>query len=74
MSFTGTLRIKVLEASNLRPTDYQKRHEFGKIDKLIDPYISLDVDEKFIGKFFLDFIFCKQWRPKVENQNLGKKN
>lgn len=51
MSFTGSCRILIIEAKNLRPTDYQKRHEFGKnSDKLIDPYISLDIDEKFIGK------------------------
>lgn len=50
--FSGTLRVKIYEANGLRPTDYQKRHEltFAKNDKLLDPYVSLDVDEKFIGK------------------------
>lgn len=54
MSFTGTLRVKVCEASGLRPTDYQKRHElnFGKNNdkKDLDPYVSLNVDDKFIGE------------------------
>lgn len=53
--FTGSLRVKVIEASNLRPTDYQRRHElnFGKNNdrRDLDPYVSLNVDEKFIGEF-----------------------
>lgn len=53
--FTGTLRVKICEASGLRPTDYQKRHEinFGKKDdkKDLDPYVSINVDDKFIGEF-----------------------
>ncbi|KFB41212.1 hypothetical protein ZHAS_00008777 [Anopheles sinensis] len=51
--FTGTLRLKVCEAIGLRPTDFQTRHTmtFGRLsDQLIDPYVSIDVDEKFIGK------------------------
>lgn len=52
--FTGSLRVKVIEAKNLKPTDYQKRHElnFGKNNdkKDLDPYVSLNVDEKFIGE------------------------
>ncbi|XP_070500919.1 protein kinase C [Chironomus tepperi] len=52
--FTGTLRVKICEASDLRPTDYQKRHElnFGKNNdkKDLDPYVSLNVDEKFIDR------------------------
>lgn len=52
--FTGTLRVKICEANDLRPTDYQKRHElnFGKNNdkKDLDPYVSLNVDEKFIGE------------------------
>lgn len=52
--FTGSLRVKIYEASGLKPTDYQKRHElnFGKNNdkKDLDPYVSLNVDEKFIGE------------------------
>lgn len=53
--FTGTLRVKIFEACGLRPTDCQKRYNvaFGKFDSTsIDPYVSLDVDEKYIGEFF----------------------
>ncbi len=51
--FTGTIRVKICEACGLRPTDFQKRHNmtFGKPDEqLIDPYVSLDVDENHLGK------------------------
>uniref|UniRef100_A0A336LXQ1 protein kinase C n=1 Tax=Culicoides sonorensis TaxID=179676 RepID=A0A336LXQ1_CULSO len=54
--FTGTLRVKIHEAASLRPTDFQKRHNvtFGKLgdatQQLLDPYVSIDVDEKFIDK------------------------
>ncbi|XP_049534220.1 protein kinase C isoform X3 [Anopheles darlingi] len=51
--FTGTLRLKVCEATGLRPTDFQTRHTmtFGRLgDQLIDPYVSIDVDEKFIDR------------------------
>lgn len=55
--FTGTVRIKVCEATGLRPTDFQRRHNmtFGKPDEqLIDPYVSIDVDENHLGKFQVD--------------------
>ncbi|XP_021709060.1 protein kinase C isoform X3 [Aedes aegypti] len=51
--FTGTLRLKICEACGLRPTDFQTRHTmtFGRLsDQLIDPYVSIDVDEKFIER------------------------
>lgn len=50
--FTGTVRIKVCEATGLRPTDFTKRHNmsFGKEgEKLIDPYVLIDIDENFMG-------------------------
>ena len=54
--FTGKLQIKVCEASGLRPTDFQKRHNltFGKLadEQLIDPYVSIDVDDNHFGKYF----------------------
>lgn len=60
--FTGTLRVKICEANELRPTDYQKRHElnFGKNNdkKDLDPYVSLNVDEKFIGKYEVLIVYC----------------
>ncbi|KAI8046048.1 hypothetical protein M5D96_002248 [Drosophila gunungcola] len=52
--FTGKLQIKVCEASGLRPTDFQKRHNltFGKLadEQLIDPYVSIDVDESHFDR------------------------
>lgn len=52
--FTGTLRLKICEACGLRPTDFQTRHTmtFGRLgdQQLIDPYVSIDVDQNFIGK------------------------
>lgn len=51
--FTGTIRLKICEACGLRPTDFQRRHNmtFGKPDEqLIDPYVSVDVDENHLGK------------------------
>lgn len=51
--FTGTLRLKICEACGLRPTDFQTRHTmtFGRLadQQLIDPYVSIDVDQNFIG-------------------------
>lgn len=58
--FTGTVRIKVCEATGLRPTDFQRRHtmNFGKPDEqLIDPYVSIDVDENHLGKLVTQSIF-----------------
>ncbi|CAG9813272.1 unnamed protein product [Phaedon cochleariae] len=44
--FTGTLRVKICEAEGLRPTDFSKRHTFGKTDEqLLDPYVTIDVDD-----------------------------
>lgn len=51
--FSGTIRMKICEACGLRPTDFQRRHNmtFGKPDEqLIDPYVSIDVDENHLGK------------------------
>ncbi|XP_073841837.1 protein kinase C isoform X1 [Musca autumnalis] len=52
--FTGKLQIKVCEASGLRPTDFQKRHNltFGKLadEQLIDPYVSIDVDDSHFDR------------------------
>ncbi|XP_017785279.1 PREDICTED: protein kinase C isoform X1 [Nicrophorus vespilloides] len=51
--FTGTLRLKLCEATGLRPTDFQKRHNmtFGKPEEqLIDPYITIDVDESHVAR------------------------
>lgn len=53
--FSGTVRLKICEASGLRPTDFQKRHRanmaFGKPeDQPIDPYVMVDVDENHLDR------------------------
>ncbi|CAH0728700.1 unnamed protein product, partial [Brenthis ino] len=51
--FSGTVRVRVCEATGLRPTDFQKRHNmtFGKPDdQPIDPYVSIDADEHHLDK------------------------
>ncbi|CAG0879340.1 unnamed protein product [Cyprideis torosa] len=52
--FTGTIRVKICEAVDLRPTDFQTRHGrlgLSKTDQLVvDPYVSLDIDDLFIDK------------------------
>lgn len=72
--FSGTLRVKICEANGLRPTDYQKRFElnFSKNNdkKDLDPYVSLNVDEKFIGELHR-FILHTRIVPR-RPQNLRK--
>lgn len=51
--FSGTVKITICEASCLRPTDFQKRHNvtFGKPDdQLIDPYVTIDIDDNFCNR------------------------
>ncbi|CAI4223997.1 unnamed protein product [Auanema sp. JU1783] len=49
MLFTGTLRIRVLEARGLRPTEWSRR--FTQNDTAaIDAYINVDWDEFHVGK------------------------
>lgn len=49
--FTGTIRVKICEATDLRRTDCMSRHFLvtgvgkGPQDQTLDPYVSLDVDE-----------------------------
>lgn len=49
--FTGAIRVKICEASGLRPTDFQTRHQFGKPDdQPIDPYVSIDIDDNHLDR------------------------
>ena len=45
--FTGVLKLKLVEALDLRPTDYSTRHATG-LPKTLDPYVSVDVDENHV--------------------------
>ncbi|XP_015916612.1 calcium-independent protein kinase C [Parasteatoda tepidariorum] len=51
--FTGTLKLKICEAVDLRPTEYATRHAtvVGKQQlMLIDPYVAVDVDEIHVDR------------------------
>ena len=45
--FNGTIKLKICEAVDLRATDFATRHQVGsqKNISMIDPYISVDVDD-----------------------------
>lgn len=49
--FTGTIKLKVCEAVDLRPTEFSTRHAnvVGK-NMLIDPYVAVDVDEIHVDR------------------------
>ncbi|GAB6022096.1 Calcium-independent protein kinase C [Chamberlinius hualienensis] len=51
--FSGTVNLKVCEAIDLKPTEFATRHQsvVGKSQpQLIDPYVSIDVDEIHINR------------------------
>lgn len=51
--FTGTLKLKICEAMDLRPTEFATRHAnvVGKQQTmLIDPYVAVDVDEIHVDR------------------------
>ncbi|XP_014669885.1 PREDICTED: calcium-independent protein kinase C-like isoform X2 [Priapulus caudatus] len=52
--FNGVLKLKVIAAEDLKPTDFSTRHQIAGLskDKLstIDPYISVDIDEIHVAR------------------------
>lgn len=51
--FSGTLKLKICEAMDLRPTEYATRHAnvVGKQQTmLIDPYVAVDIDEIHVDR------------------------
>lgn len=50
--FSGTLKLKVCEAMDLRPTEFATRHAnvVGKQAMLIDPYVAVDIDEVHVDR------------------------
>jgi novel protein kinase C epsilon type len=50
--FNGSVKLKVCEATDLRPTEFATRHQMGlnKTPAAIDPYISIDVDEIHVAR------------------------
>lgn len=49
MTFTGALNIRLIEAVDLKPTDYSMRHG-NVLGKSLDPYVSVDCDEHALHK------------------------
>ncbi|KAG5448812.1 Calcium-independent protein kinase C [Clonorchis sinensis] len=51
--FSGTLNVRIIEASELKPTACATRHSLrpvAKLCELLDPYVTVDVDDIAIGK------------------------
>ena len=48
--FNGSLKLKICEAVDLRPTDFATRHSSSKNLQLIDPYITVDVDDNPVAR------------------------
>lgn len=47
--FTGTLKLTIIEAIELKPTEYSTRHG-NVVSKSLDPYVSIDVDDIHIDR------------------------
>ncbi|CAG5123086.1 unnamed protein product, partial [Candidula unifasciata] len=52
--FNGSVKIKICEAVDLRPTDFSLRMQLGsgkdKASQMIEPYVNIDVDEVYVAK------------------------
>jgi len=64
--FSGTLKVKLCEAVDLRPTDFQRRHNVGLagklVDSTIDPYVFIDIDEVHVHRTTTkQKTFCPTW-------------
>lgn len=57
--FSGILVVTICEALEIRPTDFQKRHNltFGKssTNPNLDPYVIIAVGDDYYGKFCVIF-------------------
>ena len=49
MGFTGSVKLKVIGATDLKPAVLAQRRTFGGL-KSIDPYVSLNVDDVHIAQ------------------------
>ena len=47
--FTGTIKLTLIEAKDLKPTNLSTRHG-NVITKALDPYVSIDVDDIHINR------------------------
>ena len=51
MPLTGDLRLKIVEASDLKPTQLSVRHSISKSQgMLIDPFVNIAVDESTVNR------------------------
>lgn len=48
--FNGSLKLKICEAIDLKPTDFATRHLPNKQGQIIDPYIAVDVDDQQVAR------------------------
>lgn len=58
--------MKLCEAVDLRPTDFQRRHNVGLagklVDSTIDPYVFIDIDEVHVHRTTTkQKTFCPTW-------------
>lgn len=49
-SFTGTLRLHIIEAIDLRPTEYSTRLANVVVPKTLDPYVSIGCDDLHLDR------------------------
>ena len=49
MGFTGSVKLKVIGATDLKPAILAQRRTFGGL-KSIDPYVSVNVDDRHIAQ------------------------
>ncbi len=71
--FTGTLKVKLCEAVDLKPTDFQRRHNVGLAGKLvdgtIDPYVFIDIDEVHVHRTTTkQKTFCPIWNEQFQSE------
>ena len=52
--FNGSIKLTIIEAEDLRPTDFATRHQVGLIGRtvptVVDPYVSIDIDDVTIAR------------------------
>ncbi|XP_033105391.1 protein kinase C epsilon type-like isoform X2 [Anneissia japonica] len=75
--FSGSLRVKVCEAEDLKPTPCSSRlvpSRFGSL-QLIDPYITINVDDYNIGKTTVKArTFKPEWHEEFEAEITNAEN
>ncbi|KAK3591279.1 hypothetical protein CHS0354_004327 [Potamilus streckersoni] len=49
--FNGTIKLKICEAVDLRPTDFSARFQMVKgVQNILDPYIAFDIDDIHVAR------------------------